>query len=352
MAHTLATQADGRAAMFCVGGRDSAWHLLGQRTENCVTWEEAVKLAGLDWEVVKQQLFGSASGSRDSADVIEAWGMFRKDNGAFLGPVCSRFTPVQNKTVFTFMDSILEAANGAHYESAGALGNGERIWALARIPEMDFEIDNGDKHQAYLMVCQGHDGSMGVLCKITFVRVVCQNTMMAALEEGGKILKIKHTANAEMRMERAADAVRGIGKDVASIKTKLERMAAFKLTRESAESILNRVFPKTENKNQTRRENILADVLRVYEINDRGAFPSIKGTAYNLLNAVIEYTDHERSVRSGAKNYEEKTEGRAESALFGSGETLKQTATEVIYDIVSAGSVNSNLDAVIAATKF
>lgn len=349
MSHDISFDANGRAEMFCVGDRQSAWHELGQRIERTATWAEAMELAGLNWEVVKQGLFGHVSGAPAEAIPVEAWGIFRKDNGAFLGAVGDRFTPVQNKTFGQFMDSILENMDGAHYESAGALGKGERVWALARIPEMDFQIDGGDKHQAYLMVSQAHNGTQGVIAKITYVRVVCSNTYNWALNDGEKMFKVKHTVNAESRMIRAAEAVKGLGSDAKAIRTKLERMAEFKLTRESAESILNRVFPKSQNVNPKRRENILADVLSVYEINDRGAFPSIAGTAYNLLNAVVEYTDFERGVRrQDGETVEQK---RAESALFGSGENLKQKAVEVIYETVAKNSTApSTLDAVIAAT--
>lgn len=55
MAHNLAT-IDGERAMFCVGGREAAWHHLGQRTENAATWAEAMKLAHLDWPVTLQDI--------------------------------------------------------------------------------------------------------------------------------------------------------------------------------------------------------------------------------------------------------------------------------------------------------
>ena len=110
------------------------------------------------------------------------------------------------------------------------------------------------------------------------------------------------------------------------------------------------MFPKVENTNPNRRDNLLADVLRVYEINDQNAFPSVKGTAYNLFNAVVEYTDHERGVRRSEG--ESIVERRAESALFGSGEAVKQRAAEVVYDVVASNSGSSTLDAAISATNY
>lgn len=56
MAHDIMRR-NGKDAMFCVGDRDSAWHKLGQRTNEAVTWAEAVQLADLNWEVVKKELY-------------------------------------------------------------------------------------------------------------------------------------------------------------------------------------------------------------------------------------------------------------------------------------------------------
>jgi hypothetical protein len=98
---------------------------------------------------------------------------------------------------------------------------------------------------------------------------------------------------------------------------KLTFLAQRTLTREAMVAMLDRLFPKTEREDgraesSTRRENVLADILSLYESNDRNVFPEQRGTAYNMLNAVTNYVDHARSARGGDA-------GRYESALFGHG---------------------------------
>jgi len=177
MAHNLMTR-NGSTAMFCTGDRDAAWHKLGQRTPNAVTWQEAMRLADLSWPVSKQVLFDS------NGKPVSAWGIFREDDSAFLGAVGERYTPIQNKDAFEFVDVLMEATNGAHYDSAGALGNGERIWCSAKVP-FDFEPVPGDKTETYLMFTTSHDGSASAVCKLTTVRVVCQNTLSQAIGSAG-----------------------------------------------------------------------------------------------------------------------------------------------------------------------
>lgn len=326
MAHNL-MERNGTVSMFCVGDRNAAWHKLGQRTPNAVSWQEAMTLAGLDWMVVKQNLYDS------TGKALQTFGIFRADDNEFLGSVGDRYTPIQNIQAFQFVDALLESADGSHYDSAGALGNGERIWTAAKVP-FDFETVPGDGVQTYLMFTTSHDGSGSATAKLTTVRVVCQNTLSSALSQTGEFVRVKHTRNAADRMRSAADAMRGVGESVSALKEKLRRLADVKVTRESMSAILDRLFPKPkdEKTSTTRRENILADVLQCYERNDGDKISGIRGTAYNLLNAVTEYTDHYRTARGGNI-----TRDRADAATFGSGETLKTEALEVILEQTANG---------------
>jgi phage/plasmid-like protein (TIGR03299 family) len=350
MAHNP-NQMNGKYSMFCTGDTNAAWRKLGQRTPNAVTWEQAMDLAQLNWTVIKQQLFGDSLGGFSQS--VAAFGIFRQDNGAFLGSVGDRYTPMQNENLFTIGDLLVESTGGSHYDSAGALGQGERVWCCIKLP-FDFEIDGGDKHQTFLMGLSSHDGSLSTIWKLVDFRVVCGNTFQSALSSGDMQIKVKHTANAHARLESAARTMQGIGNTAAKLRTKLERMAETKLHSETVHEIMNRLFPvKTtangETVNQTRRENMIADILRVYEINDKNAYPSVKGTAYNLLNAVTDYTDHIRNPRGAGQDSQAIQQARAESAMFGSGDKLKESALDIIYDVSMAAGGNI-LDAAMSRT--
>jgi hypothetical protein len=140
-------------------------------------------------------------------------------------------------------------------------------------------------------------------------------------------------------------------------------LATRRITRESLTAVMDGLFPKPLGKDQntTRRENIVADVLRLYESNDNNAFPSIRGTAYNLLNAVTEYTDHYRTARiTDAREGYTIDQARAENAVVGTGDRLKTLALDVILETTEgvpvhstsyskpANSSGSLLDAVLA----
>lgn len=342
MAHNL--YHDGtQHAMFCVGNRRAAWHELGQRTPDAQTWDQAMTLAGLDWKVVKRQLFGSIAEDSTNLQPVPAYGIFRDSDGAYLGTVGDQYTTIQNRYAFDFVDSLLEAENGAHYESAGALGNGERIWCLARVPHT-ITVAGDDKSEVYLLFTTSHDGSMAATAKLSTVRVVCQNTLNQALSANGSMVRVKHTRDAERRLDHCKKLMAGVAHDTKTLEEKLNLLASRRMTKESMHTILDRLFPKPtdEKANPTRRENLLADVLTCYESNDRNTFPQIRGTAYNLLNAVTEYTDHLRGARitDNRKNYSV-AQARAENAFVGTGDALKREALDVILQDTAGNPIHS-----------
>lgn len=355
MAHDIWRDSTGKDCMFVVGDRKDAWHELGQRCDQAATWAEAMVLAGLDWQVVKEQLWarnplnrltvgGCTCRQKDcKCQLIPQYAIFRDSDGAYLGTVGEGFTIKQNRECFEFVDDLLQASGGAHYDSAGALGNGATIWVSARIPAADIDVLGVDKQETYLVFNTAHDGSMAHTSFISVVRPVCRNTIRAGLNSNLGIVRIKHTKNQDKRFLDAKRAMEGVVMDVKALQTKLETLAKRRITKESVITILNRLFPKPEDPEAStaKRDNIAAMVLGLFEHNDNNAIPEIRGTAYNMLNAVTEYTDHFRNARitDARKGYTE-TQARAENAVLGTGERLKSQAVMVIEEVTANDPVH------------
>lgn len=206
-------------------------------------------------------------------------------------------------------------------------------------------MDGGDVHKAFIMVANSHDGSLAYQMKLVDTRVVCANTLSVAVQESGAAFKVRHTVSAKQRMDVGLQVMRTVKKQAVGLKEKMLRLADRRLTRESVEHVLDRLFPKSkdEKANQTRRDGTITEVLSLYEANDNNAYPSVKGSAYNLLNAVTEYADHFRTARGNGSKPEQVAMARAESALFGSGDRLKTQALTVILEEVDQDTVDAGI---------
>lgn len=330
MSHNLHETLNGYATFTAIGKRGKPWHGLGTMVQEAQTWEEAIKLAQLNWTVSKHR-FNSPIDNRP----VEAYGIFRDDTKQFLGTVGDVYTPIQNEKAFDFVDTLLESTQGAHYESAGALGNGSRVWCLARVP-FDLTIaGTQDRNENYVLFETSHDGTMSATCKLTSVRVVCQNTLTLALNSSGASVKIRHSSSSNEKLEAAKRMMTGIQQSVKTLEEKLNFLAKKRVTKEVSEQVMSNLFGK-DWKESSRKKNQIHEIGMLFYSNDRNEIPEIKGSAYNLLNAITEYTDHYRSVRvTDSKRYMSIDNVRKESAIFGgTGESLKSKALDYILDAV------------------
>lgn len=318
---------NGVASFF--SNRVPAWHGLGEIVDGALTWEQAIEKAHMNWEVTKRQLSDPMTGN-----LVDTYGIFRTDTQRFLGNVGDRYTPIQNTFQFAFMDKILGEGN-AHYETAGILGNGERVFMLANLSE-EYDIHGaGDIHKAYLAGVGSHDGSTSQRFFTTEVRIVCANTLQIALSAAkGAGVSVKHTAKAEARMNNKVGILQA-GRDAfASTMEKLEILAERKVDGAIVANTLAKLFNvNLESELPTKTVNTFERIKELFEGNDNDAFPQFRGTGYNLINAITEYTDHFKPVRltAGREGMDAETV-RADSAMFGLGADFKRNAFDIVMD--------------------
>lgn len=197
MAHDINFNENTRKHSF-FSVKEKAWHGLGQIVEEYPTSEEAIIFAGLDYEVIKKPIQ-----TIDSEEINNYFATVRTDTAQTLGIVGSKYEVVQNKTAFSFFDALVNNGEGIKYETAGALGDGERIFITAKMPEL-IRVGRNDMIEQYIFLTTSHDGSGSIMAAFTPIRIVCNNTLSMALKDNTNAVFIKHTANAELKLTEAA----------------------------------------------------------------------------------------------------------------------------------------------------
>lgn len=320
MAHKLSFK-DGKAEMAYAG--QTPWHNLGTKVEGLQTAQDMLGHAGLLWTVSTTPLQTEA-GKPISGFV----GIRRDDKDIVLGVASDRYTPIQNTQAADVMDA-LATEGQAHVEVCGALDEGHRCWMLAQLPET-FEVVKGDAVRPYVLLAWGHDGKHGLAAKLTPIRVVCNNTLTMAL--GDKWSKsaevyVKHTKNANIRLEEAQRALGLVRKQVEKTAEAYKLLAATDLTTGQARGYFGDVFPepvlvdeKSHQEKLARWNDHQEKLLKLYESGVGSELAG--GTAWGAYNAVTEFVDHVYPVlKSG-----EVSQTRQESVLFGSYNELKGKA--------------------------
>lgn len=329
MSHKISIQ-NGIAETF--QANTPAWHRLGQTVSGTKKWRDAIVLAHLNWTVDKKQLIHP-----DTNNPIPAYGLFRNDNGLFLSTCGSKYTVIQNEAAFTFVDHLIGEIDGAHYETAGALNDGKTIWTLAKIPSEIRIAGTDDTSESYLMFADHRDGKSAV-CKLTTVRVVCNNTLNVSMQEDFRRITIRHTAGCVAKMDELKKSLSAVQDKTKMLNSMFNELAVRQVKVTQIKDFIQTLFPKVSE--SATAQNKARDILTKYEICDNNAFPSIRGTAWNLFNAVTEHVDHSATVRTN-ETIDEDT-ARAKSALFGVGEAFKYLALQEIVKIASSAERKAN----------
>ena len=209
MAHNLNfNQQNNDYSFFSV--KERAWHGLGKIVDRYPTSAEAIRYAGLDYLVEKRPLFTYDTDNHygDTGLIIPEirvpnyFATVRTDTEDVLGVVGKDYEIVQNINAFEFFDAIVGGGDGILYETAGALGLGERIFITAKLPDY-IRIGKDDLIEQYLFLTTSHNGLGSITAAFTPVRIVCNNTLNAALGNRSNAVKIRHTSSANDRIKQA-----------------------------------------------------------------------------------------------------------------------------------------------------
>jgi len=273
-----------------------AWHDLGQVVDGAMTAEEAIKLANLDYTVEKADVFMKTQDDTN-VQVDGYYSTYRTDTNQYLGMVKSRYEVVQNKDAFSFFDSIIDSGE-AIFETAGALGNGERIFLSAKLPD-DFVIGT-EKIEKYIMLTNSHNGTSSVVAGLTNVRVVCNNTLQAALSGLENKVSISHIIGAKDKIKEAYKVMGIASKYNLQIEQMFNQMLDVKMSEGDLATYFTKVLKPyyvsidglTQNEMSMRLQNAVDMTLDFAYNHPTQKTVETTGTlwgAYNAISGVYNY---------------------------------------------------------------
>lgn len=308
-------------SMFSV--REIPWHGLGVILDKPPTVEEAIIQAGLDWQVRLQPLHMKYDGEDMP---VPGYATVRDTDKKVLGVVGPTYQPLQNKEAFKFFQPFIDAGE-ATIETAGSLRGGTRVWVLARVSQDPIEIVPGDEVRNFVLLSNGHDGSMAIRTGFTGVRVVCANTMAAAHgDKGSKLLRVRHTKQAAKTLDEVR-SIMDIGRREFVARADMFRSLARRgVSVEDLKMYVRKVFePKVtlvepdSDEADASNDRLLAKIIPLFEKGRGNDMAGVAGTYWGAYNAVSEYLTHERG----------KDDTRLNSLWFGQGADLNARALEV-----------------------
>ena len=328
---------------------------------DCTTSAEVIEKSGLDWTVNKCELYAKMSvdvtNDEELDKIIEetkdkdahlhgkdifrncpnAFATYRTDFNIPLGVVKGKYTMVQNKEAFTFFDDAIGSGN-AIWQTAGAFGNGERIFVSAKLP--DNILVKGDPVDNYLVFTNSHDGSSGVKILFTPIRVICRNTLTAAIRTTTNYVSFRHTNSVHSNIQLAHELLGICNKRREEVAEIYNYLATIKVTDEEVmEYIARNTLSEIEDVNlldtghtykelcyrnniayedsgiSMRKLNVISSTWDYY--NNGVGQKQIQGSAWGAVNAISGYYSNIDNA---------KDEKRFDSLVFGDKSRKIQTA--------------------------
>ncbi|MFC1868756.1 DUF932 domain-containing protein [Thermodesulfobacteriota bacterium] len=279
-------------SMMYVG--DTPWHGLGVAIPDGkkLSIEEAIKAAGLDWEVELRHIF-TKDGRGIPLGILNHYVTYRTSDNAVLGIVGKDYHALQNIDACKWFQPFLESGE-ATIETAGSLKGGAKIWVLAKIRRDPLVVGKEDIMEHYVLLSNSHDGSLAVRVGFTPIRVVCNNTLCFAHEsKASKLLRVKHTSRVLENLEDIRETIDLAQREFAATVTQYKRLASKGINSTDLVKYVRLVFDLKERERtpaQEKQEKIVPGVVRLFEAGrgSRMAGRNYWG-AYNAVNEYLNY---------------------------------------------------------------
>jgi len=309
-----------------LGNGERAWHGMGVVTDGTLPAREAFETANALFTVEKRELtypkevigYNSPdSVVRYTSEPSGAYGLVRTDTQDILGIVSKQYEIVPNESLLRMAEFIREEVD---MDSVVVLSDGGKVCFTATLRGASADIVPGDTVKRRIVGFLGHDGKTGCGAMFTNIRVVCTNTLAAAMATRDAKVSIRHKTGANDNFEqliKSIDTARETFNNEVEI---FRNFADTPIERSDFRELLERVYASEIP------EGKQVDDLRKYPKLVRsylGGFGAREFAPFTMWSAVNAITEIETSTQIGTRAYQRRQFARAN---FGAGLTTSKRA--------------------------
>lgn len=333
--------------------RVPAWHGLGVVLDDYPGREEAMKLAGHDWDVIEVADFTAIPldvCSRIGLEPNRPNGLFRNepewkshirsDTGATLHKSAESFNAIPNSVMYDLAELLLD--QGFKYETGITLKGGKLV-ALTLLLDEPFQIPGDDSVMLpYLGLSAAHDGTASLKGNPTTIRRVCANTVAASEAEGernGNSFSIRHTKNWRAKVEDAKLALKGIRAEAEATEKLGNELATLYLNEAKIDEFIERfTTPPAVLVAAMATPRVQANVAKAQAtmrgiLNSDTTPEAHRNTGWGAYNAAVEYLDYLRPSRGADQRT--KSEALVQRTLL-KPNSAKAAALHLIREVAAA----------------
>jgi phage/plasmid-like protein (TIGR03299 family) len=222
--------------------------------------------------------------------------IIRDDSHEVLGVVSESYEPHQYEEVLLSKVSDIIDDSELAIGSAGLLKGGAIAWLQIEMPE-NLKVADVE-FRPHLLATTSFNGSIATTYKRCVTVVVCDNTRAMALREEGQEYRIRHTANSQMRIAEAREALNIVFRLGESFTKEIEQLLKVKVSDANYTKFVERIVPLKKDASKTATTK--AD-------GDRAAYQALwaddprvapwRNTGFGVVQAVNTYRQHIRPTR-------------------------------------------------------
>lgn len=278
---------------------------------------EILDSTGTNWSAQKINLVTECGKSTGS------YGMFRSDNGLWLGTVKERYEPYQNSKL---VETLVDACDSVdlNLKTGGVLKNGSKVFYQIELPSQ--YVGRSDVKR-YITALNSHDGSTCISFGSTNTVVVCQNTFFRAYRE---MEKVKHTINAHDEIQMMANNLRYTLQLDNTLFDQFKRMADIELKDSMVQNLVSKLWKVDIQKNVDSLSTRSKNQIETFANNLQTEIQLEGKTIWGLFNAVTRYTNHEAAPKDELK--------KNDYLMNGTGAALSNLAFDTLLKYVESNS--------------